>query len=198
MERRGVYRKGSAGHVRNVSMYRLYMQHAKRWKVPFTALLALFIVFSAAPIVGDEYQASLLSVPEKASFETSKPTEVKKVLIDAVKSFTDDCGRFQMQECESAGNKLINDIALAADQDVTKYVPVAEDFAAKYENEVALSACKFDLGNALVQLKTTQDTLNTFFDQYGETLNKNESDFAIANVSALNALVDSCENQLVK
>lgn len=199
MERRGVYRKGSAGHVRNINIYRLYMQKAKRWRAPIALFLALTIVFSAAPTVGDEFQASLLSVDEQAKVQTSQPEEVKKVLLDAVKSFTDECDRFKLNDCVADGKSLMNEIALAG-QDVLKYVLRAEDFSGKYEKTVALYACKYDLGNAFVQVKPVQDSLNTFFEQYGEVLGEFGPDFSQVdlNKDGLRRLVDFCSTELLQ
>lgn len=199
MERRGVYRKGSAGHVRNVNIYRLYMQKAKRWRAPIALFLALTVVFSAAPTVGDEFQASLLSVDEQAKVQTSQPEDVKKVLLDAVKSFTDECDRFKINDCVAEGKSLMNEIALAG-QDVLKYVLRAEDFSGKYEKTVALYACKYDLGNAFVQVKNTQDSLNTFFEQYGDVLGEFGPDFSRVDLNrdGLQRLVDFCSTELLK
>lgn len=61
MERKGVYRKGRAGHARNVSSFRVTREHIKKYRFPIGGMLALLLVLSAAPAVGDQFQTSVVS-----------------------------------------------------------------------------------------------------------------------------------------
>ncbi len=202
MERRGVYRKGSAGHVRNVGAYRLARQNFKKWRVPVMALLGLMFVFGTAPMVGEEFQTSLLTVEQTQRFAEADPEALRKALLGALKTFTNDCHRFLMDECVNEGNRLISQIAGAAKSDTAKYVAAAEDFASLYEETVALKACKFDLGNVLAQSKLAQNTLNEFLEKYGDVLDSLEYSAAENSINsapgALQELVNFCENKLAK
>lgn len=202
MERRGVYRKGSAGHVRNVGAYRLARQNFKKWRVPVTALLALVLVFGTAPMVGEDSQTSLLTVEQTQRFSQAEPEALRKALLGALRTFTDDCHRFLMDECVNEGNRLVSQVAGAGKADVTKYVAAAENFASQYEETVALKACKFDLGNVFAQSKSAQNTLKEFLEKYGDVLDPAEYSAAegLLNAApgALQKLVNSCENKLAK
>lgn len=202
MERRGVYRKGSAGHVRNVGSYRLARQNFKKWRVPVTALLALVLVFGTAPMVGEDLQTSLLTVEQTQRFSQAEPEALRKALLGALRTFVNDCDRFLMDECKNEGNRLISQVASAAKSDVTKYVTAAEDFASQYEETVALKACKFDLGNVFTQSKLAQKTLKDFLEKYGDMIDPMEYSVAEGSINsapgALQKLVSFCENKLAK
>lgn len=202
MERRGIYRKGSAGHVRNINIYRLYMQRIKRWRTPLTAVLAIMLVFGMAPIVGDQFQASVLTTPEQTQFQTTDPASLKKALLGVLKNFVNDCDRFRIKTCVDQGNKLINNITLAQPADARKFVPTAEDFALNFEEEIALNVCKYDLGNAMLQSKSTQKVLDNFLEKYSESLDVSNLMPASASMTSANDVlryfVNSCEVKLMK
>lgn len=149
MERRGVYRKGSAGHARSVNLYRLFRQrnhHSKKWRWPITAVLALVLVFGLAPSVGDEFnfQASVLTLDQKQELLNAEPEALKKGLVNIIKSVVDDCSRFKMDACVLEGNALMNDIAVER-ADAVKYVSLTENFINRFETDIEFNKCKFDL-----------------------------------------------------
>lgn len=150
MERRGVYRKGSAGHARSINLYRLFRQrdhhnHSNKWRWPITAVLAIALVFGVAPSVGDEFnfQASILTMDQKQELLDAKPEVLKKELVGILKSVVDDCAKFKMDACVLEGNALMNDIAVERG-DAVKYVDLAENFIGRFEMEIEFNECKFD------------------------------------------------------
>lgn len=151
MERRGCYRKGSAGHARSINLYRLFRQrdhhnHSNKWRWPITAVLAITLVFGLAPSVGDEFnfQTSILTANQKQELLNAKPEELKKGLVNILKSVVDDCARFKMDACVSEGNALMNDIAIEKG-DAVKYVSLAENFIGRFEADIEFNTCKFDV-----------------------------------------------------
>ncbi|MBI4994762.1 hypothetical protein HZC21_03920 [Candidatus Peregrinibacteria bacterium] len=204
MERRGIYRKGSAGHARSVNLYRLFRQrsqHSKKWRWPITAVLALMLVFGIAPSVGDDFQfqTSVLTADEKQVLLNAEPEVFKKSLLNVLKTFVDDCGRFRLADCVSAGQVLMNDVVNARG-DLAKYLDKAEDFFSRFETDVALNACKFDLGKIVAEGAQTKNNLNDFLGKYGDVLENVElQDFSAAISSSLNKIksfVDSCGAKL--
>lgn len=150
MERRGVYRKGSAGHARSFNLYRLFRQrdhhsHNNKWRWPITAVLALMLVFGVAPSVGDEFnfQASVLTADKKQELLNAEPEALKKGLVNIIKSVVDDCARFKMNACVFEGNALMNDIAVETG-DAVKYISLAENFIIRFEADIEFNKCKFD------------------------------------------------------
>ena len=202
MERKGVYRKGSAGHVRNVGSYRLARQNFKKWRVPLTALLALMFVFGTAPVVGEEFQASLLTAEQTERFSQADSEELRKALLGAIKTFVADCDRFLLDECVTQGDRLMSQIVSSPKGEVIKYIAAAENFASQFEGSVALHACKFDLGNVLVQSKKTSGTVEEFLGKYGDMLDPVQygafENHLHSGISELKKLVEFCENSLGK
>ncbi len=200
MERRGVYRKGSAGHVRNVGAYRLARQNFKKWRVPLTALLALIFVFGTAPVVGEELQTSLLTAEQTQRFSQADPEGLRKALLEALKTFVKDCDRFLGDECKTQGDRLISQIAAAPKSDVQKFVAAAEKFASQFEETVALKACKFDLGNVFAQNKGMQKTVQEFLGKYGDMLDPAQygafENHVNSGISELKKLVEFCGDSL--
>lgn len=150
MERRGVYRKGSAGHARSINLYRLFRQrdhhsHNNKWRWPITAVLALMLVFGVAPNVGDEFnfQASILTADQKQELLNAEPEALKKGLVEIIKSVVDDCAKFKMEACVLEGNALMNEIAVETGNPV-KYVALAERFIDRFEADIEFNMCKFD------------------------------------------------------
>lgn len=202
MERRGVYRKGSAGHVRNVGSYRLSRQNFKKWRVPLTALLALMFVFGTAPVVGEEFQASLLTAEQTERFSQADPEELRKALLGALQTFVNDCDRFLLDECKTQGNRLMSQIASSPKGEVIKYIAAAENFASQFEPSVALHACKFDLGNVLVQNRGMEKNVEQFLEKYGDMLDPTQygafENHVHSGISELKKLVAFCESSLKK
>ena len=195
MERRGIYRKGSAGHSRNVSSYKVYRQKFKKWRFPFVLLLALVIVFGTAPIVGEEFQASLITAPETAALVNANPDQARKVILDALHDFVRDCDRFKMEQCVSEGKILVSNV-INSKSDLNQFLPVIEKFEDRFSPQLSRSACKFDLGNALITAKSFQKTTSGFMERYGgEFEDAGLSDAAVKLDSAvvfLDKFVESC------
>ncbi|MEK7523647.1 MAG: hypothetical protein AAB588_01320 [Patescibacteria group bacterium] len=194
MERRGSYQKGHAGHPRNVGAYRLARQNFKKWRVPLTAVMALMFVFGAAPVVGDEFQTSLITAGETAQTVRAHPQEAKKVLLSALGTFVRDCERFKMTECHEHGRALIADIANAGD--LEKVLPSVDSFEAAYEVELARNACEFDLGRIAANVQSAQKEAQAFADRYSQSLSQETLASSVAqlsdSVSQLQAVVKSC------
>lgn len=197
MERKSIYSKGRAGHVRNVSSYRLYMQHVKKWRIPFTAVLVIILVFGVAPVVGEEFQSSLLTAGEINSLADVEPAQAKKVLLNELNSFVDDCARFNMSECKEEGDKLIAEFVNPRfEADARQMVKFVTDFEGKYSKDIAYNACKFDLGNAVLRAKNLQGPIMDFMRKYGAELNSDDFSEASAafseSLDRLDAFVEFC------
>ena len=173
----------------------LARQHYKKWRVPLAAFFALTFVFGVAPVVGDEFQTSLITADVSPQLIQSNPALAKKTLLDATNEFVKDCERFKMQECAEHGHALLNDIANSGDK-VGQTLPAVEKFQDQYDAEVALRACKYGLGEIATDLTATQKLLNTFAVRYGPSMQESEVETKAkalnAAVWALNAVVDSC------
>lgn len=197
MDKRGIYRKGSAGHARNINAYRLSMQRFKRWRYPLTVLLALVFVFGAAPIVGEQMQTSLLTAQERIQLQKAPAEDVRKVLLNSIKSFVDECEKFKITQCVENGKALIRDV-IHSGNGVYGMVSEAENFEARFSSAVANAACKYELGGILAQINSSQSSLKTFLDAYGEDLGADSlaSFGKLKEVSAaLNKVVKSCEQR---
>lgn len=202
MDRKNIYNKGRAGHARNVNMYRLYRQKFKRWRFPLTAILALMLVFGVAPVVGEEFQASLLTVNEISNVANTNPYEARKLLLNELKSFTDDCQKFKMDECKTQGQSLISEFARPVSErdDLRQLIQNVSVFEEKFAGEVALNACQFDLGNAVIKAMPLQRDIEDFVRKYGYDLNSSElagySDNLRNGLQKLDFLVESCIERL--
>lgn len=166
MERRGVYRKGSQGHARNVSSYRLSRQNFKKWRVPLTGLLALFFVFGAAPIVGDEFQVSVLTDPETTQAIEQKPEDVKKVFLDVVNTITKKCEEFKIQECPAFGRELLARVAKASASELkSQYMNVLE-FEKRFGGAVSAGVCRYEMPELAAQLRSVEEKLETYGQEF--------------------------------
>ncbi|MBI5413197.1 hypothetical protein HZA42_02495 [Candidatus Peregrinibacteria bacterium] len=195
MERKGAYVKGHAGHVRNVGMYRLYMQKAKKWRGPITAFVAVLMVFGLAPSVGDEFQASLLTNPGTETAIKANPEQARKIMLNSLAEFINDCERFKMTECASAGRGLVKDVINSGDR-LLELLPAIEDYESRYEHEVAVNACKFDLNGLVLKGKELKKSVAGFTERYGEalgvaSLTENANKLS-SSVTSLDELVSSC------
>lgn len=198
MDRAGIYRKGRQGHARNVNSYKLARQNFKKWRFPFTALLALLFVFGTAPLVGEDFEASLLTNEMTVEAVAKNPEGTRKVLLNALHEFLKDCDRFLMTECSEEGKLLVRDIVNSG-ENLSGLLPKIEDFEERFEGEVALKACKFDLGKIAADAKVNERSLSEFLNRFGATLGSEElEDLAenqTSNVSALNRFVDACASR---
>lgn len=195
MEKKGVYRKGGAGHVRNVNLYRLYRERYKKWRITITALLAFTLVFSMAPIVGDGFQASLLTADTTEDFINNHPEEAKKSILLALNDFVLDCEKYKMTQCVEIGHTLTRDVVNAG-KNLNKVLPALMDFEERFEGELAKNACRFDLRKAVSQVQSAQKALKDFTEKYGESyaspeLLDNEKKLEEA-LAGLDKFVESC------
>lgn len=198
MDRVGIYRKGRQGHARNINSYKLAREKFKKWRLPFTALLALVIVFGTAPLVGEDFQTSLLTNRETVNLVEKNPEEARKVLLGALHDFMKDCERFLMTKCVEEGKLLLRDIVNSG-ENLLAVLPAIEDFEERFEGEVALKACKFDLGKIGVDARVNDRALREFLERYGETLGSetlfNRAENFQSSAAALNEFVDSCASR---
>lgn len=198
MEKGGIYRKGRQGHARNVNTYKLSREKFKKWRLPFTAVLAILLVFGTAPIVGENFQASLLTHPETVDMVEKNPEAARKILLGALHDFLKDCERFLMTECTEKGKLLLHDIVNSGEK-LFLTLPAVEDFEERFEGEVALKACKFDLGKIGVEANLQKRALEDFLKRYGETLGSETLSKAASafqsSVESLNQFVESCASR---
>lgn len=198
MEKGGIYRKGRQGHARNVNTYKLTREKFKKWRLPFTAALALLFVFGTAPIVGENFQASLLTNPETVNMVKKNPEAARKVLLGALHDFLKDCERFLMTECAENGKLLLHDIVNSGEK-LVLVLPAVEYFEERFEREVALKACKFDLGKIGVEANLQKRAFDDFLKRYGETLSSERLSEAAAafqsSAENVNQFVDSCASR---
>src|SRR3989338_4509501 len=111
MERRGPYNKGRAGHARNAGSYRILKEHYKKWRFPINGLLALVLLFGVAPMVGQDFQSSILTTPETTEMIHSDLEVAKKTVLEYAHDVIQDCREYRMNECVTDGEAMINDIA---------------------------------------------------------------------------------------
>lgn len=198
MERRGIYRKGSQGHARNISSYRLARQSFRKWRYPLTAFLALVFVFGTAPVVGDEFQASLLTNGETAGLVRQNPEKARKVILNLLHEFVKDCERFKIATCSEVGRLLVSDIVNSGDR-LSEVIPAVQDFEERFEEEVALKACKYDLGKLLLPAKSASRDIAKFFERYGEALDSGELNRNVAelgtSLQSLEHIVEFCASR---
>lgn len=196
MERRGVYRKGSAGHVRNVGAYRMARQNFKKWRAPITAFLGLVFVFGTAPVVGENFQASLLTSPEVSAVLLKHPEEARKALIGPLAEFVKDCERFQLDACVSRGISLTPLLVNAAPEELSQVLSELERFESDFEPMIARSACKYDLRKLVSQERSSVQEIQEFFDRYGEVLGESgDTASLVKNLELLDGIVESCSGR---
>lgn len=169
MERKGVYNKGKQGHARNVNSYFLAMQRFKKWRLPLTVLLALMFIFGISPVVGEEFQASLVTLEEQAGIANQDPKHMRKALLDEIQSFVHDCEKWKLPSCVNAGKTLITSIA-NPEHDVSQLIPEAVKFEDSFASEVGGKACRYELGNILQEIQSVRKKLSVFTATYGDFL----------------------------
>lgn len=195
MERRGIYRKGSAGHARNVNSYRLYMQRIKKWRFPLTALLALVLVFGVVPGTGEKFQTSLLTATETQKLGTLQPDTARKIVLNALSDFLHDCEKFKLTQCTEQGKLVLNDV-INSGNFVLNIVPSVEQFVARFEKQVAQAVCKYELSGLAPDAESIEESLASFLKKYGDVidavlLEKQEKQLANSAVE-LRRFVESC------
>lgn len=196
MERRGVYRKGSAGHVRNVGAYRMARQNFKKWRAPVAAFLGLLLVFGMAPVVGENFQTSLLTSPEVATVLQNHPEEARKALLGSLAEFLRDCERFQLDACVSRGKSLTASLVGASPEELGRVLTELEDFESAFEEMIATMACKYDLRKLVFQGRSSAREIQEFFDRYGETLGGiGDTASLMQNLELLDGIVESCSGR---
>lgn len=195
MERRGVYRKGSAGHPRNVNSYQITRQKFKKWRFPLTALLAFALIFGTVPGTGEVFQTSLLTASEREALVTVAPEQARKTILNELRYFVDDCKKYKITECSEKGELVINDVVNSGD-DVLATLDGVEHFVAEFEGVVAQAVCKYELSAKVENAKALQKSVSDFTSRYGESFTNSQLTVGAADlnkaVSGLSAFVDSC------
>lgn len=205
MDKRGIYNKGKQHHARNVNTYLLTRQRWKKWRLPLTALFIAMMLFGTAPTVGDEFQTSLLtSAPNDlhevltevvTEVSTSSPEQAKKAILGALKSFIDECDRLALDSCTRAGEELLHTVSNSR-HDMASFVGPLVQFEEKFAPHIAVTACRFDLGNSVAEMRSLQRRWHSFQENYGDSLgNEKFASFASTfseALSLLEAFVQSC------
>lgn len=198
MDRRGVYRKGSAGHARNVGSYRLYMQNFKKWRRPMTGLLAVILIFGLAPRTGDLSQTSILTAEQAQVFADMPAEEVKKALMESVKAFADECAKFKMEECGREGNELLQGIA-GAEIGVGESVSAAVEYEDRFSAALSSNVCRYELSRNIAKLRAVSRQARDFAAEYEILFSGRQLEGAIASTDSaaaqLSEFVKSCESQ---
>lgn len=204
MERRGVYRKGSAHHPRNINPYLLYRQHVKKWRLPMTVIVVLLLVFGVAPRVGDNFQTSVLSSEKNVAsnaFQSSadafqSSADLRKTLMNGVKTMVSECDRFAMTQCKEDGSALLEKLS-QADRSPEQLHEAVTGFIAQFQSHLAWNSCKFDLGEVVVTSRSLAKKADQFVERYGTVIETPEALEQIKNftaaLDALELFVDGCE-----
>lgn len=197
MERRGVYRKGSQHHPRNINPYLLYRQHLKKWRFPATLILALLFVFGLAPGAGDDFKTSVLS-SEKNAPHTQSSEQLRKTFMNGVKEVTSECDRFALTTCVQEGDALLAKLSQATESPQQQSHNVAS-FIARFQTELAWNSCKYDLGEAILSGHSFEKKTNAFLEHYGKVLETTEVQAELENftqaVTALERFVEGCRSR---
>lgn len=197
MERRGVYRKGSAHHPRNINPYLLYRQHIKKWRLPVTVIVAILFVFGLAPRVGDNFQASVLSSEKNAAPSAEQSSaDLRKTLMNGVKTIVSECDRFAMMQCKEEGSVLLAKLS-QEDQSPEQLQEAITGFIAQFQGQLAWNSCKFDLGQVVIDGRALTKKADQFVERYGIVIETPEALEQIKNftaaLDALELFVDGCE-----
>lgn len=181
--------------MRGASLYRIYRQHSKKWRVPFTMVLALLFVFTMAPIVGDNLQTSVLTADQNTQIQQADKEQAKKIVLNALDEFSRECDRFSMKECVEKTKLGISEVVKA--EDVNQMLAIVTQLEDMFDQEVARKACVFDLGAAVSKGIGAQNAMKGFFEKYGENFDDNASAYAYLNqfdksLADLDAFVHSC------
>lgn len=196
MERKGAYNKGHEGHPRSgCSPYKIGRQKYKKWKAPFVSFMALLLVFGLAPLVGEQFQTSVLTSGETREFIKKDPIKAQKTLLNVMNDFVKDCDRFNMADCVVNGKAIIHDIVNAGDNIEVVFTSV-QRFSDRYEEAVVLNACKYDLGEITVNAKAVNYSLGAFLNKYGDSFDSAElsihSTALKSTLGSLDKFVESC------
>lgn len=198
MERRGIYRKGSAGHARNINSYRIYtetMKHVRKWRWPLTAMFALVIVFGVTPGVGEQFQTALLTADQTEKLAQVDAEEGRKIIINSLKDFMDDCSRFKIPNCAEEGSALMNEV-INPENDVLTNVYLVENFVAKYEETVARASCRYDLRAAYLRTQEASEAAEVFLERYGDVVDSADLEKYLQDLNEtadnLELFVESC------
>lgn len=143
MERKGIYRKGSAGHARNIASYRVYREKIKKWRIPLTGLLALALVLTSVPSTGEKFQASVLTQEQAFGLSSFQPAQIRKIILNTLKSFIDDCKKYFMDQCVDEGRVLVRQLIAGEEKDVFSFVQPSENFFRRYERAIEDNRYKY-------------------------------------------------------
>ncbi len=165
MERKGSYNKGSAGHVRNASTYRIMQEKFKRWRGPTITAFVLVIAFGLSPLIGSDLQTSVLSSGETAQLVNENPTEARKNIVAYQADLIAACKKFDLVDCVDEGTQLMNALSNEA-LDVHIALSSVVDFEQKTLDARAKAACKYEGPNYLNELKAAQSKLVDFSQKY--------------------------------
>ncbi len=195
MEHKGVYNKGSAGHVRNASTYRIIREKFKKWRGPTITAFVLVLAFGLSPYMGGDLQTSVLTSGETLQLVDKNPQEARKNVVSYQKDLITQCQTFQLTDCVEEGNQIMNAISNEA-LDVHIALSAVVDFEQKTLDARSKAACKYEAPKYVNDLKAAQSKLATFADSYSDSSSVNDIADQVKNLSEmitkLEATLNSC------
>lgn len=165
MERKGAYNKGSAGHVRNASAYRIFKEKFKKWRGPTITAFVLVLAFGLTPYMGSDVQTSVLTAGETAQLVDTNPAEARKNIVAYHKDIIDQCQTFLLADCVDEGGQIMTAISNEA-LDVRMALTAVVDFEQKTLDARAKAACKYEAPKYLNELKAVNEKMAAFSDTY--------------------------------
>lgn len=164
-----------------------------------TGVLALVLVFGAAPIVGDEFQVSVLRDPETFQAIEQRPEEAKKIFLDVVNTLTKKCEEFKIQECPEFGRELLSRLAKSSAAELkSQYMNVLE-FENKFGEAVAAGVCRYEVPKMSAQLLAVENQLEAYGQQFTGEFESPKFERLVTLASALReelaAFVNSCKTR---
>lgn len=140
------YKKGRAGHVRNINPYAIYRQRMKKWKYPFVATGVLLLFFLSFETAGEFSKTDVLSAfrEETKPLFTEKNLEFgKKTLLKFLKQEIYACKLLKLTECEMQGKSLMHEVAnIASPKDAKRILTEVEMYLLDFNPLVTKKICE--------------------------------------------------------
>lgn len=161
--RHNPYKKGRAGHARNVNSYLIYRQKMKKWKYPFMATGVFLLFLLSFQVTGDALKTSVLDgLSSGAPFTFTKENfEVgKKTLVAFLKEELDNCEKVKLDECVREGKTLLHSVTQVLSPKVAQtLLDEVEAFDTRWAPKVSKKLCEKETSESLEKI---QASLKTF------------------------------------